>query len=772
MRTAAQLLAGKNVVLQAPTGAGKTRAALFPWLYAREQGLAFADRIIYALPLRTLTSALYHDTKALLAQTVPDARVTIQMGSDAQDSFFEGDVIFTTIDQILSAYIGVPVSLSPRMANLPAGALIGAYVVFDEFHLLEPARALGTTLDLARRFARYSRLLLMTATFPQAARDEVRRRAHAEAVQVEAEELSDIPSQQGKERVFQWHDRPMQGRDIVDAHRDRTIAVVNRVERAQEMYRDVEELLKETEAITRPELLLLHARFLPEDRDRIEQDIRERFREGGSGNAILIATQTVEVGLDISADVLHSDVAPAASLFQRAGRCARFMGERGTVHVYDLPLSDRGTRRYGPYLHDQEALVDATAAEIAEHSGQRVGYGLEREIVDRVHSAADARALAEVNERKRAEDIERAITGDEPGWVAKLIREVDAVSVLVHDNPADLRMDRRPQMFSVDRNVFRSLLRDIDLGAEPRPVLVPAFGDDERQWDDVAWEPPTDRKAAGSQFIVCLHPSIASYQREIGLELKRSGTFRSVEMAGGHDASFVPYSYHREEYHDHVERAVARATSTAAKYSVARSRLAEQLGLRDEDIEILVLLAVALHDVGKLSQGWQDAIWRWQCGAFGTRRSGFLAHSDFDGSVAWQRAKAGKALYRKPPHAAEGAYASLPVLKEAATRAGAESKAAVALSWALASAIARHHGARTKELSDFTLAEGAEAEVLRSIDRFDVPATRLWRTPGLAVRTQFKDNLAAPGRSQRIYPLYLFAARRVRLADQESLEGG
>lgn len=58
-RVASEVLAGKNAVLVAPTGAGKTLAALAPFFYAKHQGQPLADRVLYALPLRSLASALH-----------------------------------------------------------------------------------------------------------------------------------------------------------------------------------------------------------------------------------------------------------------------------------------------------------------------------------------------------------------------------------------------------------------------------------------------------------------------------------------------------------------------------------------------------------------------------------------------------------------------------------------------------------------------------------------------------------------------------------------
>lgn len=170
VRVAAELLSGRNVVLRAPTGAGKTWAVLAPFLF--EGWERRPARLIYALPLRTLAQGVYREAlnaAASLGYRL-DARedergheiegpfVTLQTGERPDDRFFDrGRIIVTTYDQVLSGLLCGPYGLSDRLQNVNAASLVGALVVFDEFHLMDPARAFLTAaaeLNLFRGLCR------------------------------------------------------------------------------------------------------------------------------------------------------------------------------------------------------------------------------------------------------------------------------------------------------------------------------------------------------------------------------------------------------------------------------------------------------------------------------------------------------------------------------------------------------------------------------------------------------------------------------------------
>lgn len=63
---------------------------MFPFLYAKQRGLPFADRLIYLLPLRTLARTLYETVRRRVEALGLPLSITIQTGSQPEDPLFEG----------------------------------------------------------------------------------------------------------------------------------------------------------------------------------------------------------------------------------------------------------------------------------------------------------------------------------------------------------------------------------------------------------------------------------------------------------------------------------------------------------------------------------------------------------------------------------------------------------------------------------------------------------------------------------------------------------
>ena len=361
-KVAGHLLEGKNVFLCAPTGAGKTWAALLPYIWARKQGISFVDRLIYVLPLRTLATTLYAETvncckRISAVKNLPDERtnledeivITIQTGEQKNDPFFEGDIIFTTIDQYLSSYLNCPVSLPPkRLGNINAGALLGSLIVFDEFHLLEPDKAMQTAIEMLERLKPFSQFVIMTATLTTRSHELLQGILGGETIRLTGDEVLALPSHKEKQRIYRWIKRPLTADDILNQHNGkRSIVILNTVTRAQNIFKELKRRLKDSNT----KLLLLHSRFYSEDRKETEDDLKVWFgKDAEKSDVILVTTQVVEAGIDISADNLHTELAPLNSIVQRAGRCARYEGEHGigTVWIYELGTNKKGEPDLGP----------------------------------------------------------------------------------------------------------------------------------------------------------------------------------------------------------------------------------------------------------------------------------------------------------------------------------------------------------------------------------------------------------------------------------------
>ena len=104
-----------RILLKAPTGSGKTWASITPfifcwkqWKEGKQNASDYPRKLIYSLPLRTLANSLYKEVSTRINNEFPELKISVklQTGEFPDDIFFEGDIIFTTIDQTLSNILG------------------------------------------------------------------------------------------------------------------------------------------------------------------------------------------------------------------------------------------------------------------------------------------------------------------------------------------------------------------------------------------------------------------------------------------------------------------------------------------------------------------------------------------------------------------------------------------------------------------------------------------------------------------------------------------
>ncbi len=300
--------------LEAPTGLGKTLATLVGWLWDRQQRpQATPRRLVYQLPLRTLTEQIAVECRAVMDRLGVAIPVHVlrggQIDNDYADALAAEAVIVGTLDQVVSrqlmrgyccsrwswprhfAALNTDVRVVVDETQLQ-GAAVRTAIRLQQLHqqLGGPApRELvlcSATLDATILPAGTPRHGLSDADYghPVAQRKVGRTKPLTLAGDADPAALVSSQHQEGT----------------------LTLVVVNQVRRAQAIVAQLQGL----------PTLLLHSRFRRAERQTIEAQLRE-FR------GVVVATQTVEAGIDLDARLLITDLCPWASFVQRCGRVGR-----------------------------------------------------------------------------------------------------------------------------------------------------------------------------------------------------------------------------------------------------------------------------------------------------------------------------------------------------------------------------------------------------------------------------------------------------------------
>jgi len=417
-------------MLNIPTGLGKTAAVTLAWIYKRgyrangERRPADPDtprRLIMCLPMRVLVeqhrgNIAHWLTQLGIAGRPGEGKVSVHvlMGGSEDvrrprwtDFPEEEAVLIGTQDMLLSRALMRGYGMSRYQWPVHFALLhTDALWVFDEVQLMGAALPTTAQLEAFRRDERIApyvrtRSLWMSATQRPEWLDTVDFRPHLGALtglgidkrdqdvldvskRIHAHKAlrkagstldTDTAKQHAKSYLASLAD------EVLAAHvpGTQTLVIINRVERAQ--------MLTELLAARAPEIprLLLHARFRPAER-RLKERLLSDQNEVGDAGRIVVATQAIEAGVDISSRTLFTELAPWASLVQRFGRCNRG-GEYDQATVCWIDIGG-ATDEALPY--DAEVLAAAR---------ERL-RALDRVDPDSLPTVDDARPLSQVLRRR------------------------------------------------------------------------------------------------------------------------------------------------------------------------------------------------------------------------------------------------------------------------------------------------------------------------------------------------------------------------------------
>ncbi len=365
---------GEDVLIVAPTGSGKTEAALLPLLGRLvSEGHGEGISLLYITPMRALNRDMFKRIQVWcgrLGLTVDIRHGDTPQAQRARQSAHPPDVLVTTPETLQAVLPGR--RMRENLSHLKA-------VVVDELHnLVESKRGVQLCVGLQRlrKVSPSYQLVALSATvgtpdvaagflFGERRRTIVRADAPKEFNYAIEYPVPDPANQSAARETYSAPDlaaRLARINDLIEEHTSTLIFVNSRT---------VAEMLGEKLARLRKDVGVHHGSLPREERERVEQ----AFKTGQL--KALVCTSTLELGIDIgSVDLVVQYMSPrqVTSLVQRVGRSGHALGRvsKGvlvTVSADDILESSASILAAGrerieptrPYVNSLDVLAHQVA---------------------------------------------------------------------------------------------------------------------------------------------------------------------------------------------------------------------------------------------------------------------------------------------------------------------------------------------------------------------------------------------------------------------------
>jgi CRISPR-associated endonuclease/helicase Cas3 len=404
----------KNLVIIAPTGAGKTEAG---FIYLQRKGFFMLPYRVSANGIYMRVEGMFRDYAGLLHSSAlsyvlgrEENREDIQNNQEGTAFLnyflsrnFAKLIIVSTPDQLMHF-----VFRYKGFEKYYATALYSRLVI-DELQSYDPITLAFIVQGLEVLAQNGGKFLVMTATFPEFLRER-------------------FESMGMVFKTFNTQEKPYHNVQVIDdsidnyvekmiefSQKAKVLVVVNTVRKAIELKEKFEDAK------------LLHSRFILKDRKEKEREIMKFFNSQEKG--LWITTQLAEVSLDLDADYLFTELSTADSLIQRMGRCNR-KGQKSTdepnVFVFTKDCSGVGPVYY-KHLHE------ATLRNLKDGLWD---WDFKWKLVEKVYSESALRATKYWENFRRAESYIKSLWDGADSLIRskseaiELFRDINAVQVI------------------------------------------------------------------------------------------------------------------------------------------------------------------------------------------------------------------------------------------------------------------------------------------------------------------------------------------------------
>ena len=354
------------VLLKAPTGYGKTTLSLAIY-HAIKNGWDAGISLIHVLPLRSIGDDLYRKAVKAFYGVEPNGPSYQDIG--VQHSYSPGAIALhrrfniTTLDTFILSFFKLPPFVLPKLIKdlslgqyeVTRGFIYSSFIIFDEVHLyFQNDRMSSVFLSVLKALKEGNVPVLMTsATVPENIEKQILDKY--EGCEVIDRKPSDAPQRKVKVRTIRKEEVDYVVKEALSSGKS-VIIVRNTVREAVEDYERLKGFASDG--------VLLHGRLAEGERVKAVGKVLGGQLKPGT---LVVATQVIEAGVDISADLMVSSAAPPESLEQRMGRVARYGG-------YGEFLVVEPDGNYRPYGEDEVEEGFMQAKEIEEGKREKFAY--------------------------------------------------------------------------------------------------------------------------------------------------------------------------------------------------------------------------------------------------------------------------------------------------------------------------------------------------------------------------------------------------------------
>lgn len=387
-----------NRMIRIPTGFGKTMGVLSAWFFHRivMNDDTWPRRLVWCLPMRVLVEQTEAIARSLVDKSgrLWDGCLPRKSGAVGVHQLMGGSnpgewhlypeecaILIGTQDMLLSRALNRGYAAPRARWPMEFGLLNQDCLwVMDEVQLMDVGLATSAQLqafrdDCACKSLRPCKTWWMSATLQSDWLVSVDTQETIEAVgpplEATKESLNNGLGKNTKEiSLCVLADNKAIAKRVVEEHKagQLTLVVFNRVEYAVEV---AGQIRKNKDC--RADIQLVHSRFRPFEREKWMTNFLNNQASLPPEGRIIVATQVVEAGVDISADLLITDLAPWPSLIQRFGRCARYAGEHGRIIVIDRDIRDDDEKNAAPYEPKALSAARECVPELVEQRDAGLG---------------------------------------------------------------------------------------------------------------------------------------------------------------------------------------------------------------------------------------------------------------------------------------------------------------------------------------------------------------------------------------------------------------